>query len=135
MAPELQHPIRQVAPGYHVTAAEDVEDGSPVFDEGAAGIAVKQVHPPIGTARADLHTIVSGERYFVWFLGEADFIIPDGLAPAKGDTLYITNDGTHVLSKTSGAGKVKFGKVAYVGPERGLRDDMMTVNFDRRADF
>lgn len=128
-----QHNTRE-SPGVHVTAAADCRDDTLGYDQGFAGLRIKQVQPGIDVARADRDEIVAGEKYFMWDSGEVDVVIPGGLAPAKGDTLYIaTADNT--ISKVAGAGKVKLGKVRYVGPERGLESTLMTVSFDARKDF
>jgi hypothetical protein len=135
MPTRTQHSHRDHSPGVHVTAAAQRADDVLVTDDGFAGLAVKQSQPsPVTTLPANFQVIASGEKYFILDSGEVDVVIPAGLNPVKGDTLFITI-ADQTISKVAAAGKLKLGKVRYIGPERGLPSDMMTVGFDARKDF
>lgn len=131
-----QHSARDHSPGVHVIAGIDTPDDTLASDQGFTGLVIKQAAPGINTPRPDLALVKAGEKYFIWDCGEVDVVVPAGLAPAKGDRLYI-NPATNALSKNPAdpTGLEKVGKVRYVGPERGLASDMMTVGFDARKDF
>lgn len=103
-SPVTDHSVRDHSPGAYVTASADLVDDTLAGDDGFAGLAIKQVMPGAYTPRADLRTILSGERYYLWDSGECDIAIPAGLAfsPVKGTRLWI-DPATNVLSNAAGA--------------------------------
>lgn len=138
MPTRTQHSHRDHSPGVHVTAAAQRADDTLVSDDGFAGLAVKQQGVSFTTTLpANAQVIAAGEKYFVLDSGEVDVVIPGGLAPVKGDRLWIT-PATQAVKINNGAavaGDLKLGRVRYIGPERGLDADMMTVSFEARKDF
>jgi hypothetical protein len=144
MAPKPAHSVRE-APGVHVTASAKVKDGLPASDDGFVGIAVKQIPKSSDVARSTLDDIEISEKYYLLITGEADVINGSaqggpGLTLAKGTAVYI-NDATNALvlaatALTAGvlnAGFSKYGKVAYLAPERGLPTGWVTINLDQAA--
>lgn len=123
------HPHREFAPGAYVTASLALVDAAPASDDGFVGMAVKQQAPGADTPRANLANIALGEKYYLLTTGESDFKIPDGLVVAKGTPLHI-GDADNVLYLATAAGRSKFGRVAAIGPERGLPSGWMTVNHE-----
>lgn len=130
-----QHSHRDHSPGVHVTAAAQRVDDTFVWDDGFCGLAVKQVAPSsYSTLPANYDKIAAGEKYFILDSGEVDVVIPAGLNPAKGDSVWIASAGAQALTKVAGAGTYRLGRVRYVGPERGLASNMMTLSFEARKD-
>lgn len=129
-----QHSHRDHSPGVHVTAAAQRVDDTLVADDGFCGLAVKQqAVSPYTTLPANYDKILTGEKYFILDSGEVDLVIPGGLSPAKGDMIWI-NTTTQALTKVTGAGTQRVGRVRYLGPERGLASNMMTISFEARKD-
>jgi hypothetical protein len=86
----------ELRPGFahYAIATRTILHGSPVVQDGIAGIAVKQGVAPGGTGLGSslINTIQVTERYVIWTAGEAVLDNPgDALEP--GDAVYVSADG------------------------------------------
>ena len=81
-----------------VVSTVALEKDVPVYLEGFHGFTMDRC------AANDSVAIDVAEQ--VW-----EFAVPAGVSAPKGTTLYISTDGNHTISATSGAGVVAFAKV------------------------
>jgi Uncharacterized conserved protein (DUF2190) len=121
-------PKQKAGGHYYTTATKAVRHGAPTVEQGVAGIAVKQVEPPLTGAYADRDLVAIGEAFEILHKGQVEVDTVAGFA--KGDPVYITA-ATNVLSETA-AGNVAFGRVVEVAGERGTPTGQVRIDLDER---
>jgi hypothetical protein len=117
--------------GYH-TATKQVTHGYPCSEDHEAGVAVKQKEQSWELGIANRAVVAVGEQFAILKKGETQ--IPASLvsSPAKGDPLFIL-EADNTLSKTTGAGKLPFGRITSVaGDNRGTPTGFIRVDMDAR---
>lgn len=126
-----------VSPGvmHYAVASNAVLHGDPAVEGGFAGIAIKQQEQSWTLGIADRSLVQEGEDFAILHKGQVQIRAALISSPAVGDTLFIAT-ADYTLSKTSGGGKLKLGKiVTLAGDNRGTPTGFVVVDLDARDSF
>lgn len=123
-----------IGPGvkHYSTSTKVVLHGDPTVEDTIAGVAIKTTEQSWTLGLANRNQIAIGEPLTIEHKGAPLVRAALISSPAKGDPLWITI-ADNTLTKTTGGGKVPFGKITSVaGDNRGTPTGYVVVDLDAR---
>jgi hypothetical protein len=130
-------PYNRPGPGvYVVNGGTPIQHGTPQYNSGFVGVAVKQRARAWSDGFAIQATIDANEPYFLITKGVVQVPNTGISANVKGDTIYMTN-ATGVLTPTGpGSGTVsKFGRIVEIAGSRGTPANKVRIDLDTKDSF